>query len=196
MGKSFLNVLLKIRDFFEIIIPSITFCICLITFVLQIFCRYVIKNPLSWTIELCSITFTWTVLFGACYAMRTHGHVTFTSLYDIYPPKVKAITKLIGDFMMLVCFVLCIVPTANYIAYMSISKTNVMQINMTYIYAPYMFFLLMNCFYLALDFINDFKAAKNGGKAMEELMHETQVEWKSVIEEAEKEEQQAKGGSK
>ena len=202
MGKKILSALLKVRDLFEVVIPCITFCACLLSFVLQIFFRYVMRNPLSWTMEVCSITFTWTVLFGACYAMRTKGHVYFTMFYDMYPAKLKAAASLFGELLMLVCFTASVIPTARYVSFMAISKSSVLQISMSYIYAPYMVFLIMNIFYIALDAIRSFRALAGGGEAMEEMLHDNQAEWKTVIEqadaqraEAEQEAHDQKGGT-
>ncbi len=50
-------------------------------FILQIFTRYVINNPLSWTQEVCVTTWLWLVLWGSAFSLNEHDQVRFDVLY-------------------------------------------------------------------------------------------------------------------
>ena len=51
-----------------------------ITFLLQIFSRYVLLTPFGWTLELCLILWLWIVFFGCSFIVRDRDHVTFDIL--------------------------------------------------------------------------------------------------------------------
>ena len=50
-------------------------------FILQIFTRYVMNNPLSWTQEVCVTTWLWLVLWGSAFSLNEHDQVRFDVLY-------------------------------------------------------------------------------------------------------------------
>ena len=41
-----------------------------LTFLLQIFSRYVWRTPFGWTLELCLILWVWIVFFGCAFVVR------------------------------------------------------------------------------------------------------------------------------
>ncbi|RKX82557.1 MAG: hypothetical protein DRP58_10120, partial [Spirochaetes bacterium] len=71
-----------ILDLIEIYIPSFTFILLFIAFLLQIFYRYFLV-PLTWPLELTLLCFIWTALLGGLYAKRDNSHVQFTIVYDM-----------------------------------------------------------------------------------------------------------------
>ena len=50
-------------------------------FILQIFTRYVMNDPLSWTQEVCVTTWLWLVLWGSAFSLNEHDQVRFDVLY-------------------------------------------------------------------------------------------------------------------
>ncbi len=53
---------------------------------IQIFFRYVLKTPLTWTEEASRYSFIWVVLLGAAFAVRRKEHV----LMDVLPKRFPA----------------------------------------------------------------------------------------------------------
>ena len=75
-----------ILDLFEIYIPAVAFSVMFIVFILQIFFRYFLNNPLTWPYEITIFGFIWTAILGACYARRLGIHVVFGIIYDTLNP--------------------------------------------------------------------------------------------------------------
>lgn len=153
--ESIKKVLLKIRDVIEIYIPSIAFSIMFVVFVAQVIARYVFKHPLTWSYEVTVMGFAWTVILGACYAMRYRTHVTFTMIYDAVPPKVGAVLRLLGNILIIVGLVMLIVPSMNYLKFVSFQKTSVFRIPLSYIYCPFVYFLCSIIGYTISDIVTD-----------------------------------------
>jgi TRAP-type C4-dicarboxylate transport system permease small subunit len=147
----------KIRNFIELYIPLCAFIIMFLTFVVQIFARYIFNNPFTWAYEVTVISFSWTVILGACYAMRSRSHVVFTLIYDMLSPKKAATIRFLGNIIILVTFALLLVPSMNYIKFMNFQSTAVFKVKLSWIFAPFVYFLFSIILYTFEEVIEDFK---------------------------------------
>ncbi|MGN0243739.1 MAG: TRAP transporter small permease [Lachnospiraceae bacterium] len=55
----------------------------------QVFTRYILRNPSSWSEELVSYLFAWMALLGASLVVGERGHMNITILVDRMGPKMK-----------------------------------------------------------------------------------------------------------
>lgn len=159
--KKALHILKIIRNFIEIYIPVIAFLILFSTFILQIIMRYIFKYPLTWAYELTVISFSWTVVLGACYAMKHRSHVTFTLIYDSLSKKNAAITRMLGNIIIVVAFVLLIAPSYEYIKFMEFQSTSVFKIKLSWVFMPFLYFLISIILYTVEEIIEDVKNIKS-----------------------------------
>ena len=114
-----------ILNLLEIYIPISTFIIMFSVFILQIFYRYILNNPLSWTYEVTVLGFLWTTLLGACYVRRIHSHICFDMAYQNRSEKVKIVFRLTGNTLVIIGCLIGVFPTYQYLLDMSIEKTAV-----------------------------------------------------------------------
>lgn len=155
--KKFCLFLNKIRDIIEIYIPTIAFIIMFLTFILQIIMRYIFKYPLTWAYEVTVIGFSWTVILGACYAMRTRSHVKFTLIYDMFSGKKAAIIRALGNLILVVGFLLLVVPSYKYVKFMNFQATSVFKIKLSWIFSPFVYFLISIILYTFEELREDFR---------------------------------------
>ena len=151
------HILLQIRDVIEIVLPTIAFIVMFLVFVVQVLARYVFKNPLTWAYEITVTGFAWTVIFGACYAMRHRTHVTFTMIYDAVPPKVGALLRLLGNLLIIVGLAILILPSYRYLHFVAFQKTAVFRIPLSFIYCPFVYFLCAIIGYTIIDVLADIR---------------------------------------
>ncbi|MCU6698047.1 TRAP transporter small permease [Laedolimicola ammoniilytica] len=71
------KVIESILYFFMIILVSATF--------LQVFCRFVVKTPISWSQELVKLCFIWIIFLGAAIAVREQTHLTMDIIVPHLP---------------------------------------------------------------------------------------------------------------
>lgn len=156
-----MNSLIKtrdiLRDIVEIYIPVATFVIMFVTFVLQIFFRYVVRQPLAWAYEVTVSCYLWLVVLGACYAQRDHSHVTFTLITDKMPVRGRAFCTFLGSLLICVAFVWAFLPSQKFVVMMKMQKTSMLKIGLNIVYAPYIVFLALNILYMLRDMSLDFK---------------------------------------
>ena len=156
MGKV-KKLLLFLRDCVEVYIPMISFIVLFLAFILQVLSRYVFHHPFTWTNDLIVLGFCYTVILGACYTMRTHGHVQFTMLYDSYGPKVAAGARLLGNIIIIVTFALLLVPSFKFSIFQGFQKTAVLRVSLTFVFLPFCYFLLSIIGYSIKPCIEDVK---------------------------------------
>jgi TRAP-type C4-dicarboxylate transport system permease small subunit len=154
------KVALFLRDVMEIYIPILSFTVLFLTFILQVFFRYVLNSPLTWTQDAIVIGFCWTVILGACYTMRKKGHVQFTMLYEAYSPKVAAWARLAGNLLIIVTFILMVIPSFRYAFFLGFQKTPVLRVSYTWIFLPFTYFLLSVIGYTIAPVIEDWKVIR------------------------------------
>lgn len=152
-----LKILGIVADIIEIYIPSITFVTMFLTFVIQIFFRYFLNNPLTWPYEVTVFGFIWTALFGALYAKRKNSHVKFTLIYDHMSPGKQLIIRLTGNLLMLISFIMGFYPAYDYIMFLAYQKSTVLFIPYNIAYFPYLVFMAGIIIRLILDIIADIR---------------------------------------
>lgn len=175
-----------LRNCVEIYIPIASFCMMFMIFILQIFCRYLLKQPLPWAYEVTVTCYLWMVILSACYAQREKSHVTFTLLYDVLSVKGKAVCAFLGNLIIAVAFGVSVVPSFKFIQFMDMQKTSVFKIGLNIVYAPYMLFVLIIFIYAITDLYRDFMVFSGlGGEAAEKrLLQESKAEYQEAIESA------------
>lgn len=156
------KVFYALRDIVEVYLPIAAFIVMFLTFILQIVARYLFKFPLTWAYEVTVIGFSWTVILGACYAMRTQTHVKFTLIVDMLSPKKAAIVKTLGNFIIVIAFVALIFPSYEYVKFMNFQSTSVFKVKLSYIFAPFVYFIISIIGYTLAEIISDFKILAHG----------------------------------
>ena len=175
-----------IRDCVEKYIPLVAFVVLFVIFVFQVFMRYVVKNPQTWTAEVEQSCVLWLVLLGACYAQHLKAHVTFTLVYDSLGVKGKAITAMLGNLLISFCCLITLMPSAKYIiGQMERAQlTSVLKWEKAYVFAPYVVFLAIIAIYALLDIYEEIMVLTGSQKYIDKMLAESKSEAEAAIEES------------
>jgi TRAP-type C4-dicarboxylate transport system permease small subunit len=139
----------------EVYVPVLAFVTMFIAFNIQIFARYVLDYPLSWPWDLTVFGFLWTSLLGAIRPVRTHEHIQFSLVYTRRSELGKLVFRVVGELLLVVTFALAIYPSGDYIWFTRIMKSEVLRVPMVYVFAPFMFFIVLSTIYLVIDLVRD-----------------------------------------
>lgn len=63
----------------------------------QVFTRYVLSNPSTWSEELVGYLFAWMSLFGACLVTGERGHMNIPILVDMAPGGFQKLLLILGE---------------------------------------------------------------------------------------------------
>jgi TRAP-type C4-dicarboxylate transport system permease small subunit len=110
-------------------------------FLLQIFSRYLLPDPLPWTDEVSLIAFLWLVFWVSGLMLRDSDQVRFDIVAKALPPGGQRACAIVGHLLVAGLFGAALPTILDYIAFLWREKTPVLLIPLDWVYA---------CFGLAL----------------------------------------------
>lgn len=113
-----------------------------LTFVLQIFSRYVMNEPFGWTLEVCLTLWVWLVFWGCAFVVQHDEHVTFDVLYYAVRPGTRRILALIGSAVIVIGLAASFYPTWDWIDFLKIKKSAILKIPMRTVFSIYAIFII------------------------------------------------------
>lgn len=113
-----------------------------LTFVLQIFSRYVMNEPFGWTLEVCLTLWVWLVFWGNAFVLKHDDHVTFDLIYHAVPPGIRRVFALIGALAIVIGLGVSLLPTWDFIDFLKIKKSAILKIPMRTVFSIYALFLI------------------------------------------------------
>lgn len=118
----------------EIVAVVLLTCM-IVSLVLQVFTRFVLNNPASWTEAVARYAFIWVIMLGCSMCVANGSHATVSLLNDSLHGNIKKVHKVIIELFVIAC-----AATLMYQAFQLIPKTGksiipVLKIPMSYIYA-------------------------------------------------------------
>lgn len=149
-------------DFVELYVPLASFSIMFVVFIVSIFFRYFLNNPLTWPYEVTIFGFIWTAVLGATYTRRKHAHVKFTITYDRASPRGKAYIRIAGNALIAALFAISFYPTYDYIQFKAFQKSTVLEIPFNIAFGPYLFFLILIVGHCIYDIVLDIRNLRKG----------------------------------
>ena len=113
-----------------------------LTFVLQIFSRYIMNEPFGWTLEVCLTLWVWLVFWGNAFVVRHDEHVKFDVLYHAVRPGTRRIFALLGAAAIVIGLGISLYPTWDWIDFLKIKKSAILKIPMRTVFSIYAIFLI------------------------------------------------------
>ena len=111
-----------------------------LSFMLQIFSRYVIRQPLGWTLEANLLAWLWLVFWASAFTLKEKDHVRFTILVDSARPKTRRIYMLITAVSVIAALAVSLPATFDFVSFMKIEKTSLLKIRFDFVFSIYLIF--------------------------------------------------------
>ena len=124
------------------LVAAVLFATMFGAFVLQVFMRYVVNQPLTWSLEVCLIAYLWIVFWGAAFLVRERDHVAFNMLYVSAPPAVRRGLAILATLAIGGSFVAAFPATYDFVSFMSIDRTWVLEIRFDLVFSVFMLFMV------------------------------------------------------
>jgi TRAP-type C4-dicarboxylate transport system permease small subunit len=113
------------------------------SFVLQIFSRYVLGDPIPWTQEVCSLAYVWVVCFGAASILGEREHVIFGLFYEGAPPGWRRAFAILGTGFVVVVFLAALPGTLDYLDFMGMQRTLSLRLPMSAVFGGFGLFMVL-----------------------------------------------------
>lgn len=121
---------------------ALMFAAMFLTFLAQIVMRYLVGEPLGWTIEMCGILYVAIVFWGAAFMARERDHIVFSLVRDVVSPRVRRLLGLIAAVVLIAAFATALPGTVDYVAFMAGKSTPVMRVSYLTVYGLFPVFMV------------------------------------------------------
>ena len=156
MERAMRKVLKLILDILDLYIPTLTFIIMFVAFIIQVVFRYVpVLRPLPWAYDVTAFGFVWTTLLAACHMRRIDKHITFDMFYAARTEKSKTIMRIVANGIVAFTCAVSFLPTLSYLVFINGDKSPVLRIPMSLGYGPILVFIVLIGCYSLYDFLVD-----------------------------------------
>jgi len=110
-------------------------------FMIQIVSRYVFNAPVSWSLEICSITYVWIVFWSCNLLLGERQHIVFDVLYRKFPARGQRVVAIANTTMFGLVFLAATPTVLDYIVSLRRS-TMILRIPYDYVYACFGVFMV------------------------------------------------------
>jgi TRAP-type C4-dicarboxylate transport system permease small subunit len=120
------------------------------SFLIGVVSRYLFDDPVSWSIEVCSIAYVWIVFFASATFVTQKQHITFDMLYSSVGAKAKRVFALVAMLSLAVVFLAGLPETLDYIAFVGNKRTLTLHLPLDLVYGVFGIFAVMTIVIAAL----------------------------------------------
>jgi len=110
------------------------------TFILQIFFRYVLNNPVGWSEEVIITTWLWSVLWGAAFVLRESEEIRFDIIYSNIGEGVRRIFTAVSGLVLIVLYGISLPGAYSYVSFMRVERSAYLQVPISWLYSVYVIF--------------------------------------------------------
>ena len=146
-----------VLDIVELYVPMAAFVMLFVLFIVNIFYRYALNDPLTWPFELIVSGFVWLALLSAIYVRRVDGHVKFTITYDKMSPVMQTVVRIVVNVITAVFFAIAVPATWDFVKFMAFKGTTNLRIPFSWVYLPTVPFLILIVGHSLYDVVVDIR---------------------------------------
>lgn len=145
-GSEEISGLAKVHRIFLRIATALSaamFAALFLTFVAQIFWRYVLNNPLVWTLEVAGLLFVTVSLFTAATQMPFRDHVALDLLVEAVPRRLGGLLRALSLIVFGVVMLLSVPDTVRVLEWMYGERTFALRLNLGHLFVLMIAFVLI-----------------------------------------------------
>ena len=123
-------------------VTVLLFVAMFVAFLLQVFTRYVLNDPVAWTQEFVLIVYIWIVFWCGAFLLREREHITFDMFFLALPPAWRRVLAIILTALTGVAFIAALPATVDYVTFMKIEKSPVIGLRFDILYSVFVVFVI------------------------------------------------------
>jgi TRAP-type C4-dicarboxylate transport system permease small subunit len=136
-GSALLRLLRLLTDKVAVALMATMF----VSFLLQIFFRYVLNRPLGWTEEVTVLCWVWVVLWSAAFLLSDAEEVRFDIVYSAVPHSLRRVFVVVSSVALIILLAISVPATWRYIAFMKREHSAYLHIRFDILYSIYLVFV-------------------------------------------------------
>jgi TRAP-type C4-dicarboxylate transport system permease small subunit len=125
----------------------VLFAIIIVCVSLQVFYRYVLNDPLTWSEELARFAFMWMVFLGLGLAERDDQHIAVDFFVGKMPAGVQRVVRIVVEIFCIVVLAIASYKSLGVIQVQSAMRSVALNISMAYFAVAVPIGFVILCFY-------------------------------------------------
>lgn len=122
-------------------VAAFAFALMFAAFVVQIFSRYVLNAPVSWSLEVCAIAYVWIVFWSCGVLVGERQQIVFDVIYRAINPSRRRWLAIANTSALGLVFLAALPGTIDYVWFLRRRDTMMLQIPMPVVYACFVVFI-------------------------------------------------------
>ena len=110
------------------------------TFIVQIFSRYVLNNPVGWSEEVVVTAWLWTVLWGAAFILSEKEEIRFDIIYSNLSEGMRRIFTVITGVVLIFLYGISLPAAYAYVSFMKVERSASLHVPLNWMYSVYVIF--------------------------------------------------------
>ncbi len=156
----------KLLDRILFVIIGILLAAMVVDVTIQVFFRYVIQDPPTWTEELARYLFAWEIFLATGVAFGRGSHIVVDALFLVLKGAAQRTALFIGNLLTL-CFLLVVVwQGSNMVGLTSNTTSTAMGLNMGVVYAALPIGATISALYVVLRLIDLARGVENNSETL------------------------------
>lgn len=127
------------RDLAEAV-PAVLLAAMFLSFLIQVFMRYVMNSPVGWTVEVCVISWLWILLWGQSVAARDEDEIRFDIVYASVSAPTRRVFRAVFGIFLVAAYAWSLPALWDYVTFMRIQKTSYLDIHFNWVYSVALIF--------------------------------------------------------
>ncbi|WP_270935435.1 TRAP transporter small permease [Falsiroseomonas oryzae] len=115
-------------------VGGIAFVAIFLTFVVAVFMRYVLREPLQWSDEFVTIAAMWAIFWLSAFVLRDRDHVAIGLVYDVLPPQGRRLCRILVALILGGLFAAAIPPVMDYVLFLWRNRTNILEWRLDFVF--------------------------------------------------------------
>jgi TRAP-type C4-dicarboxylate transport system permease small subunit len=111
-----------------------------VSFIIQIFWRYVLNSPVGWSEEVVITMWLWTVLWGAAFVVRESEEIRFDIIYSGVSERTRRVFAIITGTVLVVVYAISLPAAYAYVTFMKVERSAYLHVPINYMYSVYLIF--------------------------------------------------------
>lgn len=135
------------------------------TLLLGVLYRYVLDDPLVWTMGVATAAYVWIITLGAGLANWDDDHIQVDLLYERYPSGVQTLARIVGNLLIVVPFAIAVPGTVAYLRFVHPVDVTGTSIPQSFAFAGMLVFLVVTVLHRGRLLLQDLRSLRRRGGA-------------------------------
>lgn len=120
----------------DTLVTLILLTLIIVVFI-QVFSRYVLNDPKTWTEELARYLFVWLVFTGSAVVFRENRHLSIDYFVSFFPTKVRRIVSVVINVIIAIFIVMALYHSNRLLTITSYQTSPTLMVPMSWIYLSF-----------------------------------------------------------